>query len=148
MRLAIALAFALFAGAARADALDDPSAFDHAFAASFYIFDACGDGEHGLIFRRALAARFAQCAFTPAAREKHRTRNSLQAKKSRDVMDKLIEEHGGFPMQLPGMEATCHQQRAAPDYVAVRDKLDSYSAGHLTAEQVLPSPCDAEAIAP
>jgi len=37
---------------------------------------------------------------------------------------------------------------AEPDYAAVSEKLDKYSAGHLTAEQVLPSPCDAEAIAP
>ena len=147
MRLAFALAF-LLAGAAHAAPLDDTSAFDRAFAVSFYTFDACGDGKHGVIFRKALAARFAQCAFSPAAIAAHKRRLAAQAEKSKQRMAKLIEETGGVPVRLPGMEETCRQQRAEPDYASVREKLEKFADGALKAEDVLPAPCDADAISP
>jgi hypothetical protein len=148
MRLTLALTLALLPAAAHAAPLDDARAFDRAFAASFYTFDACGDAKYGLIFRKALAARFAQCPFSEKARQAHQQRNALQAKKSRDLMKALIEETGGVPMRLPGMNETCRQRQAEPDYVTARAKLERYSEGALKPEDVVPAACDADVIAP
>ena len=60
MRWILWLALALFPAAALAAPPDDTRAFDRAFAASFYAFDACGDAKYGVIFRDALDARLAQ----------------------------------------------------------------------------------------
>ena len=148
MRLTIALALALLPAAACAAPPDDAGAFDRAFAASFYTFDACGDAKYGLIFRKALAARFAQCPFSEMARQAHQQRSALQAKKSRDRIKALIEETGGVPMRLPGMSQTCRERQAEPDYVAARAKLDRYSDGELKLADLLPAGCDADVIAP
>ncbi len=148
MRKLLALALALLPAAVHAAPLEDTRAFDRAFAASFYTFDACGDGKYGALFRRALDARFAQCPFTPEARVSHESRNALQAQKSRARMAALIEETGGLPMRLPGMEESCRQLRDEPDYVAVRARLDSYAEGAAKLEDVLSAPCDSEAITP
>jgi uncharacterized protein with von Willebrand factor type A (vWA) domain len=148
MRLKPWLALALFPAAALAAPPDDTRAFDRAFAASFYTFDACGDAKYGVIFRDALDARLAQCAFSDAARETHRRRSYWQAKKSHELMNKLIETTGGVPNRLPGMDETCRQRQAEPDYIAVRAKLERYSEGALKPEDLLPTPCDAEAVAP
>jgi uncharacterized protein with von Willebrand factor type A (vWA) domain len=148
MRLTIALALALLPAAASAAPPDDARAFDRAFAASFYTFDACGDAKYGLIFRKALAERFAQCPFSEKARQAHQRRIVLQAKKSRDHIKALIEETGGVPMRLPGMDQTCRERQAEPDYVAARARLDRYSDGELTLANLLPAGCDADVIAP
>jgi hypothetical protein len=148
MRFGSILALALMASAASAEPLENTRAFDRAFAASFYVFDACGDGKYGLIFRRALAARFAQCPFTPQARATHQRRIALQAKRSREMMNALIEKTGGAPNRLPGMDETCRQRQAAADYRSVRERLEKYTEGALTAQDVIPAACDADAITP
>jgi hypothetical protein len=144
----LCVALALVPLAARAAPLEDTRAFDRAFALSFYTFDACGDGKYGALFRRALNARFAQCPFSPAAQAAHRRRNALQAEKSRERMEAVIEQTGGVPVRLPGMEETCRQQRAEPGYADIRAKLESYSEGEAKLEDVLAAPCDAETITP
>ena len=148
MRLVIPLALLLAGGAASAEPLEDSRAFDRAVATSFYTFDACGDAKYGVIFRDALDARFAQCPFSDKARETHRRRSFLQGKKSHELMSKLIEDTGGVPNRLPGMEETCHQRQSEADYVAVKSKLERYSEGGLKPEDVLPGACDADVIAP
>ena len=142
------LAFACLPALAHAAPLEDTHAFDRAFATSFYTFDACGDGKYGGLFRKALDARFAQCPFSPEARAAHKRRNVMQAEKSRGRMNALIEQTGGLPVRLPGMEETCRQQKAEPDYAALRVKLERFSEGALKPDDVLASPCDADAIAP
>jgi len=148
MRMTPWLALAWLPAAALAAPPDDTRAFDRAVAASFYTFDACGDAKYGVIFRDALDARFAQCGFSDKARDAHRRRGALQAKKSHELMSKLIEDTGGVPNRLPGMDGTCRQRQAEPDYIAARAKLERYSEGALKPEDVLPSPCDAEVVAP
>ncbi len=142
------LAFAWLPAMALAAPPDDASAFDRAFAASFYTFDACGDAKYGVIFRDALDARFAQCGFSDAAREAHRRRGILQGKKSHELMKKLMDDTGGVPMRLPGMDETCRQRQAEPDYVAARAKLERYSEGALKLEELLPAACNAQVVAP
>jgi hypothetical protein len=148
MRLTLWLALAWLPVGALAAPPDDTRAFDRAFAASFYAFDACGDAKYGVIFRDALDARFAQCGFSDAARAAHRRRSFLQAKKSHELMSKMIEDTGGVPNRLPGMDETCRQRQAEPDYVAARAKLERYSEGGLKPEEVLPAACDAQVVAP
>ena len=143
------VALALVPLAARAAPLEDTRAFDRAFAASFYAFDACGDGKYGALFRRALNARFAQCPFSPQAQAAHRRRNALQAEKSRERMEALIEETGGVPLRLARHGGDLAAS-SAPSLTtaAIRTKLESYSEGAAKLEDVLPAPCDAEAITP
>ena len=148
MRLVLMIAVALIPASVRAETLDDTKAFDHAFAASFYTYDACGEGKYGVIFRKALDARFAECPFTPQARAAHLRRNRLQSEKSHDMMNALIEQTGGMPTRLPGMEETCRQQQKEPDYVATREKLARFADGALKPEDILPGPCDADVVAP
>jgi len=147
--LRLALAFAAFAvTAAQAAPLEDTRAFDRAFAASFYTFDACGDAKGGLLFRKALEARFAQCGFSDAARAAHKRRNASQTKMSRQRIQKMIDDTGGMPARAPGMDITCRQREAEPDYVAAREKLERFSQGTLKPNEVLPGACDADVIAP
>jgi uncharacterized protein with von Willebrand factor type A (vWA) domain len=148
MRLTPWLVWVFLPATALAAPPDDTRAFDRAFAASFYTFDACGDAKYGVIFRDALDARLAQCGFSDAARETHRRRSYWQGKKSHEQMEKLIEATGGVPNRLPGMDETCRQRQAEPDYVAARKKLERYSEGALKPQDVLPSACDAEVVAP
>ena len=82
------------------------------------------------------------------AREAHRRRDVLQAKKSRDLIKKLIDETGGVPVRLPGMSETCRQCQSGPDYVEARAKLEQFSQGKLKPEDIVSEPCDAETATP
>jgi hypothetical protein len=128
--------------------LERTDAFDRAFAASFYQFDACGDGLAGRTYRKALNERFAQCPFSADARTRFRQRSAAQFRKSRDVMARLIEDNGGLPVRLEGMARTCREQIDSPEYQAVRHHLDDYVSGKLTAEAVVDGACEAEEILP
>ena len=123
--------------------LDRTDAFERSFAESFDIF---GDGLAGRIYRHALQERFAACPFTPAAR--YSTRPRAQGAKSRQAIENMIEQRGGLPVQLEGMNATCHAQQADEDYRCLRNQLQAYSAGSLPPTAILPSACDADAIGP
>ena len=123
-------------------------AFQNAYATSFYGFDACGDQLAGRMFRDALNAKLARCPFPAEARAQFRRWSAAQRARSADARDKLIEEHGGLPVQLEGMTNTCHEQRSSPAYVALRDKLERYRQGEIGIDAVIPEPCDADTIAP
>ena len=123
--------------------LNDTRAFDYANALSYYGFDGCGDGLNGRIYRQALAAKFAQCQFSPEARSAFTQRSRLQARKSRSAIQHVIDEQGGLPVKLEGMDRTCHEQSASADYQALGAKLQRFAAGELPAEAVFPQPCDA-----
>lgn len=144
------LVLAIHVGAAQAQdpMLERTEAFDRAFAASFYIYDACGDAKHGRIFRQALVERFRQCPFTPAAQASFRQRSAAQKEKSAKIIEAIIEEHGGLPVRLDGMTLTCHEQQRLPDYVALSEKLDLFGDGRLAVADLMTAPCDAETIAP
>jgi hypothetical protein len=129
-------------------ALDRPEAFEQAFATSSYTFDACGDPLAGRLFRRALAERFAHCPFTPEARSRFQQRTRGQQAKSRQMVEEMIETHGGLPMHLDGMPMTCHEQQADSGYRQFRERLDQYAHGDLPAEAVIAAPCDAPEITP
>ncbi len=131
-----------------ASSLDRPDAFERAFAVSSYSLDACGDSLGGRTFRRALVEKFAHCPFSPAAQSRFRQRTRAQLAKTRDMMDGMIEEHGGLPVQLDGMPMTCHEQQASDGYKRFRSLLEQYEQGSLPAEAVIAAPCDAPDIAP
>ncbi len=147
----MALAAALTATSAaaqvppRSEGID---AFDQAYAASFYTFDACGDGVAGRLYRNALQARFAQCPFSDAARTRFRQRAVLQRRKSSAMMEKLIEDNDGVPFKLEGMSMTCREQRSTPVYTALRAQLEQYAAGAAPAQSVIPDSCTATAFTP
>jgi hypothetical protein len=124
------------------------SAFDRAYAASFYQFDACGDGIAGRIFRTALTAKLKQCPFSDDAKKRFQARSSAQRRKSSQAMAKLIEDNGGLPVRLEGMPRTCREQMDSPDYRAVRSRLDDFAAGKAGPDAVVPEPCDAAEITP
>lgn len=128
--------------------LDRPEAFERALATSAYLFDACGDPLAGRMFRQALAERFAQCPFTPEARSRFQQYTRGQLAKSRQMVESMVESHGGLPVRLDGMTMTCHEQQASDKYRQFREQLDLYSNGGLTAEAVISAPCDAADIAP
>ena len=148
-RAAMLLAAVLSLGTARADELlTDISAFEQADAASFYQFDACGDGLSGKAFRQALRDKFAHCPFDPAARAAFARRMQLQQRKSSALLAQLIDQHSGLPVQLDGMAQTCHEQRGSPQYGRVQAALAQYGRGEASAESVLPGACDAGEITP
>jgi hypothetical protein len=127
---------------------DRTTAFDNAYAASFYQFDACGDGIAGRIFRRALVEKLRQCPFSAEARARFLARSTAQRRKSSQMLAKLIEDHGGLPMRLDGMTRTCREQIDSPEYQAVRLRLDRYAAGNAAPDTVIPQACDATEITP
>jgi hypothetical protein len=128
--------------------LERTDAFDKAYAASFYEFDACGDGIAGRIYRSALTAKLRACPFSAGAKQRFRTRSVAQQRKSRDVMAKLIEDNGGLPVRLEGMTRTCHEQFDSPEYRQVRGRLDDYAAGKVGPDAVVTAGCDAVEIRP
>ena len=127
---------------------DQTAAFQQAYGASFYTFDACGDGVAGRIYRRALMARFTQCPFSEAARTRFQQWTALQRERSSRMIAKLIEEHDGVPLRLEGMPMTCREQRADPDYVAVRGRLSHYEVGIAGSDAVIPEGCTASSLSP
>ncbi len=129
-------------------ALDQTEPFERAFATSAYTYDACGDSLAGRNFRRALVERFAHCPFTPAARSRFQQNTGGQLAKSRKMVENMVEIHGGLPMRLEGMSMTCHEQQASNSYRQFRDRLEQYSQGALTAEAIIPAPCDASDLVP
>ena len=136
---------------ARADEpapLQNTGAFEKAYAASFYEFDACGDGVAGKIYRSALADRLRQCPFTDAAKKRFQSRAAAQRRQSGQAMAKLIETNGGLPARLEGMTRTCREQRDSPEYQQIRGRLDDFSAGKLGSDAVVAQPCDAAEITP
>lgn len=152
MRLGATLggALLLLAGTAPAEtpALEDITAFERGFAVSLYQFDGCGDALAGRLFRRALAERFAHCPFTAAARSRYQSRTRLEQARIRERMQRLVEETGGLPRELPGMTGTCHAQQASEPYRRFRELLDRYAEGDVPAESVIPAACDAADIMP
>jgi len=60
----------------------------------------------------------------------------------------MVETHGSLPIHLDGAPMTCHEQQAGGDYRTFRERLDQYAQGGLTAEAVIPAPCDAPEITP
>jgi hypothetical protein len=149
-RVTLCAALLLAAGPVMADdvKLERTDAFEKAYAASFYEFDACGDGLAGRIYRTALSARVRQCPFTDAAKQRFQLRATLQRRKSSELMAKMIEETGGLPMRLEGMTRSCREQMDSPEYREVRARLDDFSAGKLGAEGVVAQPCEAPEITP
>ena len=149
--LPVTLAVILGTSTAMADTgvvLDRIDAFEQAYGASFFEFDACGDGLSGRIYRQALTDRLMHCPFTDAAKARFRTRAAMQRRKSGEIIRELIEQTGGMPMRLEGMTRTCREQMDSPEYQAVRSRLDAYSAGTASRDDVVPSPCDADRITP
>ncbi len=136
------------AGAEQVAAGDRTEAFENAYAAAFYEFDACGDGIAGRTYRSALVDRLKQCPFPDAAKQHFQTRAALQRRKSSQAMAKLIEDNGGLPARLPGMTRSCREQMDSPEYRAVRSRLDAFAAGKAGAESVVPQGCDAAEISP
>jgi hypothetical protein len=134
--------------AAQAPQLDDPAAFERGFAVSLYQFDACGDALAGRMFRRALAERFAQCPFSPAARSHYQQQTRAEFQRVRERMKQLVEENGGLPRELVGMSTTCHAQQVSDGYRDFRTLLERYQAGGATAEAVIPAACDAADVMP
>jgi hypothetical protein len=129
-------------------ALDRTDAFEQAYGASFFEFDACGDGLSGRLYRQALTDRLMHCPFTDAAKARFRTRAAMQRRKSGEIIRELIEQTGGMPVRLEGMTRTCREQMDSPEYQAVRLRLDAYSAGAAGRDDVVPGPCDADRITP
>jgi hypothetical protein len=140
----------LLAGTATAQSppLDNPAAFERGFAVSLYQFDACGDALAGRMFRRALAERFAQCPFSPAARSHYQQQTRAEFQRVRERMKQLVEENGGLPRELVGMSTTCHAQQVSEGYRDFRALLERYQAGGATAEAVIPAACDAADVMP
>ncbi len=89
---------------------DATRAFETAYAASFYEFDACGDGLSGRSYRRALSEKVAQCPFPAEVKQRFVLRAAAQRQKSAKAMAKLIEDNGGLPVRLDGMTRTCREQ--------------------------------------
>jgi hypothetical protein len=141
-------------GGARADdapkpaALERTDAFDKAYAASFYEFDACGDGIAGRVYRKALTEKVRQCPFSADAKQRFQTRSVAQRRKSSAAMEKLIEDNSGLPMRLEGMTRTCREQIDSPEYREVHGRLDDYVGGKVGADAVVAAPCDAAEITP
>ena len=129
-------------------ALERTDAFEKAYGASFYEFDACGDGLAGRIYRTALVDKLKQCPFTETAKKRFQLRATAQRRKSSQVMAKLIEDNGGLPMRLEGMTRSCREQFDSPEYRLVRSRLDDFSSGKLGMDAVVPQPCDAPEIMP
>ena len=123
-------------------------AFRQAYAASFYEFDACGDGVAGRIYRSALSNKLRQCPFSADAKKAFQTWAAAQRQKSGEAMTKLIEDHGGLPIRLEGMTRTCREQIDSPEYRSVRMHLDAYGAGRSDLDTVVPQPCEATEITP
>jgi hypothetical protein len=129
-------------------AMENTNAFEKAYAASFYQFDACGDGIAGRSWRSALVARLRQCPFSNAAKVRFLARAAEQRRKSTGQINKLIETNGGLPVRLAGMTRTCREQMDSPEYRDVRTRLDAFAAGRLPADAVVAQPCDAAEIDP
>ena len=146
--LAATLLLGLAAAPRAEPLLADPAAFERGVAISLYQFDACGDPLAGRMFRRALAERFAQCPFTPAARSAYQQHSRAELARVRERMQRLIEEQGGLPRELPGMTTTCHALQTSAPYRGFRALLERYAAGEVTAEAVIPAACDAADVMP
>lgn len=130
------------------ESLERTNAFDQAYAASFYQFDACGDGIAGRIYRTALTEKLKQCPFSADATKRFLSRSAAQRRKSSQIMAHMIEDNGGLPNRLQGMTRTCHEQANSAEYRAVRSRLIDFSAGRAGPDAVVPQACDAAEIAP
>ena len=100
------------------------------------------------MFRRALAAKMAQCPIPEDALERYRRRAALLLKRERDRIKRIVEERGGLPDRIEGMSVTCREHQDSPAYVEMRDKLDAYVEGRMAPEAIIPGGCDAPAFTP
>jgi hypothetical protein len=128
--------------------LQRTDAFRSAYAASFYEFDACGDGFAGRIYRNALTQKLDRCPFTAEAKQRFRAWAPAQRRKASEAITNLIEKTGGLPVRLDGMTQTCHAQMASAEYRTVRRRLEDFYVGKIGADAVVAQPCDAAEIAP
>jgi hypothetical protein len=128
--------------------LERTDAFRQAYGASFYQFDACGDGIAGRTYRSALVEKLKQCPYSAETRKRFQAWSAAQRRKSSQVMAKLIEDNGGLPMRLQGMTRSCHEQMDSPEYRLIRSRLDDYASGKAGVDAVVPQPCDAAEITP
>jgi hypothetical protein len=139
----------ILVSSARAGApLQETTAFEQAYGLSFYVFDACGDGLAGRIWRRALVERFGQCPFSPEAQASFKRRSTAQRIKASKAIQGMIEEHGGLPIRLEGMSQTCREQQDSTPYQTLRSRLEAYDDGAITSAALITAPCDAGSITP
>ena len=151
--LATALTAATAGMAQAADApapggLTDTTPFQHAYAASFYGFDACGEGLTGKVWRSVLEDKFQHCPFTPDAKMRFKQWTRGQREKSTEAIKEMIIAHGGLPVRLEGMAQTCHEHFTSPEDQTLRENLDHYQQGKIDANAILPQPCDAPNFVP
>jgi len=128
--------------------LTDASAFERAYGASFYGFDACGDSLTGQEVRAVLVDRFAQCPFSAEARKHFAEWTRAQRLKSSEVIQEMILEHGGLPVRLNGMPTTCHERLLRPDYQRLQANLEQYQRGHADTTAIVHGACNAPEITP
>ena len=124
-----------------AEKLDQIDGFQRAYAASFFIFDACADGLAGRTFRAALNERFAQCPFSDAARARYGAWSAAQRSRSSDRIAQMIEDNGGLPIKVEGMSQTCHERNGSAEYIDFRAGLMKYAARQAAAGDVVSEPC-------
>ena len=136
-------------GAAKAEpSLTDTGAFERANVASYYNLDACGDSLDGRLYRRALQERFLNCPFTDESRAHYARWSQAEFRHSRELMAKVIDDNGGLPERLPGRSQTCHEQLDTPAAAHLRESLQKYAGGQISAATVLPAACDASSVDP
>jgi hypothetical protein len=114
---------------------------------SYYGFDWCGDRPLGELYRRALLEKFAQCPFADEAKRRFTSWATDVSTRDQEAEKQFVAEHGKLPDRLDGMKETCQDHRNSAGYLKVRELLDRYARGQISAADVIFS-CNTTAGAP
>jgi hypothetical protein len=127
--------------------LERADAFQVAYGLSFRL-DGCGDSVLGSLFRKAILEKFDRCPFSDEARRRFHSWADSESIRMNGLLTDYVTQHGNLPDRLDGMNQSCRESRVSADYLGLRDRLDRYARGEISADAIIPDRCDVAAGAP
>jgi len=148
LALIVAVSPSLVVASDRSAVVDNRTdAFEIAYGMSFRL-DACGDPIAGDLLRKAIAEKFDRCMSSTETKQHFQERAVALATKAKVSLDSYIAAHGQLPDRLDGMKESCADHLHTAEYSGLRERLQKYMDGEISAESIIPDPCDVSAGAP
>jgi hypothetical protein len=118
--------------------LDNISNFVQALVVGEYHFSMCGDSRLAAIWDRAVLDLVDHCPFSDAANKRFYDEANKFHTQLNQIIQQTIATSGRLPERLDGMRLTCKEEQVTAGYTELRNKLERYANGEISAEEAMP----------
>lgn len=110
--------------------------YRHAYTQSQSIFDQCGDGVRGELYRRVLTEKMKSCPFSAAEKAEFQA-----VSQSARIAEEDRQAHAAGPVPAAADETLCKQSAAVAEMRLVPRRLDQFGQGRIGADGVIEEAC-------